>query len=101
MVAGVLRENNARAHMHTRAREREFVAVCHCHAALPRVIANPDVRMLVAITALNAQEIKCSAEVIRRVNSKGSSLLGGWVEENDISYYLRQKRESTYADVYH
>ncbi len=61
--------------MHAHTWEREFswlnhVAVCHCHAALPRVIADSDVQMLAAITALNAQEIKCSTEVIRRVNPR-------------------------------
>lgn len=42
--------------------------VCHCLPASPWVIASPDTRLLVPLTHPNAQEIKCSVEVIKRVN---------------------------------
>lgn len=42
--------------------------VCHCLAASPWVIASPDTRLLVPLTHPNAQEIKCSVEVIKKVN---------------------------------
>lgn len=69
----------------------------HCHAALPRVIARPDVRLLVAITALNTQEIKCYTEVIRRVNPGAHR---SWVGGCKMIFHITTgERESTYAGV--
>lgn len=97
MVAGVLRENNACAHI--RARVLMTEPCRRVSLSLPRVIADSDVRMLAAITALNAQEIKCSTEVIRRVNPRAPRYCG-WVEKM-IFHITSGKKESTYADVYY
>lgn len=45
-----------------------YLSVCHCLPASPWVIASHDTRLLVPQTHPNAQEIKCSTEVIKRVN---------------------------------